>query len=281
MEADHRLETVVIRTTGDRVTDRSLADIGGKGLFAKELEEALFDKRIDVAVHSAKDLPSFLPAGLMLSAVLPREDPRDAFLSRKYASVDVLPLGAVIGSSSVRRQALLLSHRPDLKMVLFRGNVDTRIAKLNAGEVDATILAVAGLNRLGRLKDATEILSTEFMLPAAGQGVIALEVRDDDVVTRAALRPINHQQSGLALAIERAFLGLLDGSCKTPIAALAEVDASGQFIFRGAVLSINGSQRFDTTRLARVGTLTEAEQLGADAGREILHHAGRNFLMAT
>jgi hydroxymethylbilane synthase len=276
-EAEARIEIVVIKTTGDRVTDRSLADIGGKGLFAKELEEALAQRRVDLAVHSAKDLPSILPPGMCLAAALPREDPRDALICTVAASVAALPQGAIVGTSSVRRQAQLLRQRPDLKIVLYRGNVDTRIAKLRQGEVDATILALAGLKRLGREQEAAAILSPQEMLPAAGQGVIALECRDDDTDARILAARIGHASSFLALSAERAFLATLDGSCKTPLAALAEPGADAGLHFRGLALSPDGSRAFSVERRsAHQGE--SAAAMGEDAAREILSRAGRSFL---
>lgn len=279
-ETDAKVETVVIKTTGDNVTDRSLADIGGKGLFAKEIEEALFDGRIDVAVHSAKDLPSFLPEGLTIAGTLERADPRDAFLSLKADRLADLPKGAIVGTSSVRRQALILSRRPDLKIVLFRGNVDTRLAKLAGGEVDATILAAAGLARLSRLGEARAILDPAEMLPAAAQGIVAFEVRANDNAAQEACATIDHADTHVALAMERAFLAALDGSCKTPLAALAQIRSGRKAVFHGAALSPNGAVRFDVERHATIQTREEAARLGADAGADILGRAGRAFLQA-
>jgi hydroxymethylbilane synthase len=276
-ETEARLETVIVKTTGDRVTDRPLADIGGKGLFAKELEEALFDGRIDIAVHSAKDLPSFLPDGLSIAGVLPRADPCDAFVSAKAPSIAALPNGAVIGTSSVRRQAQLLARRPDLQIVMFRGNVDTRLNKLAKGEVDATILAAAGLSRLGRLGEATAILPPEEMLPAAAQGIVAFEIRKDDARAHDICAGIDHAQTHLALTLERAVLAALDGSCKTPIAAFAEPHGTS-FHLRAAAWSLDGVVSFAAQRTAHVAQHDEALRVGTDAGEEILGRAGRGFL---
>jgi hydroxymethylbilane synthase len=279
-EAAARIETVIVKTTGDKVTDRPLADIGGKGLFAKELEEALFDGRIDIAVHSAKDLPSFLPPGLVVAGALTRADPRDAFLSPKAKSIHELPKGAVVGSSSVRRQAQLLAMRPDLKIVMYRGNVDTRLAKLAAGEVDATILAAAGLARLGRVDEATSILEPEVMLPAAAQGIVAFETREDDAASREACLKITHDATLMALTIERAFLQVLDGSCKTPLAAYAVAQMPGAFLLRGGAWSPDGTLRFDVQQKSYVAQHREAQALGEAAGQDLLSRAGRTFLQS-
>src|ERR1700744_2937725 len=217
--AGDAIETVIIKTSGDRIQDRSLADIGGKALFTKEIEGALTEGRIDMAVHSLKDLPAWMPEGLGLAAVLPRADPRDALLSPVASSIDTLPHGARIGTSSPRRKALLLHRRPDLTIVDFRGKVATRLAKLQAGEVDGTMLAVAGMARLGVEADHHPIDPTE-MLPAACQGGIGLEIRLTDDWARSLCEAIGHADSAIAVAAERAFLAALDGSCRTPIAAL-------------------------------------------------------------
>src|SRR6516165_2151742 len=206
-----RIELKVIRTTGDVIRDRPLAEVGGKGLFTKEIEEALLAGEIDVAVHSAKDMPTVLPAGLSIAAVLPREDPRDAFISRKAATLRALPVGAIVGTASLRRQALVKRARPDLTVVNFRGNVETRLRKLEEGVVDATLLALAGLNRLGRAEAATAVLPIDEFLPAVGQGIVALETRDDDERTLALLQAVNARDDATALAAERAFLVVLDG----------------------------------------------------------------------
>jgi hydroxymethylbilane synthase len=277
-EAAARIETVVVKTTGDRVTDRPLADIGGKGLFAKELEEALFDGRIDIAVHSAKDLPSFLPPGLTVAGALRRADPRDAFVSRKWASIAALPQGAIVGSSSVRRQAQLLAQRPDLRIVMFRGNVDTRLAKVMAGEVDATILAAAGLSRLGRLGEATAILEPEQMLPAAAQGIVAFETREEDAASRAACAAISDPAAVLALTMERAVLQVLDGSCKTPLAALAQPGERGVFLLRAGAWSPDGAVRHEVQHKSHAAQQSEAQTLGEQAGRDLLGRCGRGFL---
>jgi hydroxymethylbilane synthase len=268
-----RLEIVTIRTSGDAIQDRPLADAGGKGLFTKEIEEALLAGRIDLAVHSAKDVPCFLPAGLTLSAYLPREDPRDVFISRKAKTLSELAAGAVIGTASPRREAMVKRLRPDLRVVSLRGNVETRLRKLEAGEADATVLALAGLKRLGLTGAVATVLGVDEFLPAAGQGAIVIETRDDDARMRALLTAIDDPDTATALATERAFLAVLDGTCRTPIAAHARIVA-GQVQFRGMILKPDGSEAFETTRS---GERTAAADLGADAGRELKGRAGPNF----
>ncbi len=265
-------EIITIKTTGDRVQDRPLAEIGGKGLFAKEIETALFERRIDIAVHSLKDMETWLPDGLIIATVLPREDPRDALIAPNARSIDELPEGARIGTSSIRRQAQLLAHRRDFQIVPFRGNVQTRLRKLADGVADATLLATAGLNRLGaELPEATP-LSVETLLPAACQGVVAVECRETDDAVRQALGAINHQQTMIRVAAERALLAALDGSCRTPIGALAEL--SGDTLgLRALIAAPDGSVVFDTAREVKVSNNLDAvgtaEALGRDAGAEL------------
>ncbi len=218
-----RIEITAIRTTGDMIQDRPLAEAGGKGLFTKEIEEALLAGAIDLAVHSAKDMPTVLPAGLVLTAFLPREDARDAFISRKAKTLGGLPRGAIVGTASPRRQALVKRLRPDLGITPLRGNVETRLRKLEAGDADATLLAVAGLKRLGLLAAATMVFDIDEFLPAVGQGAIGIETRADDMRTRALVAAIDDADTATALAAERAFLAVLDGSCRTPIAGHARV----------------------------------------------------------
>jgi len=268
-----RIALEVIRTTGDMIRDRPLTDAGGKGLFTKEIEEALVRGTVDLAVHSAKDMPTELPAGLVIAAALPREDPRDVFISRKSTSLRDLPRGAVIGSASLRRQALVKHLRPDLSVVTFRGNVETRLRKLEEGAVDATLLALAGLKRLGLEKQATAVFSVDEFLPAVGQGIIAIEARADDTHTRALLASIDHAATRTALAVERAFLAVLDGSCRTPIAGYARIDGGG-VSFRGLIARPNGSEVLQCERRSSVA---DAAALGADAGRELKARAGENF----
>ena len=262
-----------IRTTGDTIRDRPLTELGGKGLFTKEIEEALAAGGVDLAVHSAKDMPTALPPGLVIAAVLPREDPRDVFISRKANSLRALPLGATIGTASLRRQALVKRLRPDLAVVTFRGNVETRLRKIEDGVVDGTLLALAGLKRLGLADVATQTLAADEFIPAVGQGIIAIEARADDAATRAALEAISHADSMVALITERAFLAVLDGSCRTPIAGYATV-AGGRVRFRGLIAKPDGSVVHETER---EGAIADAAALGADAGTELKRRAGANF----
>ena len=254
-------ETVIVKTTGDRIQDRSLADSGGKGLFTKELEEALLGGEIDAAIHSMKDVPTQLPSGLSIGAVLKREDPRDAFLSHKARSLFELESGARVGTSSVRRVAQLKRARRNVDAVLLRGNVDTRLKKLDTGEYDAIILAVAGLKRLGLADRITAMLETSTWLPALGQGVVGIEVREDDVRTRAAIGILDDEATAVALACERAFQNALDGSCRTPIAGLATIDGR-KLWFRGEVLSPEGNECVETDFETTLG-----ESMRVDAGR--------------
>jgi hydroxymethylbilane synthase len=274
--AAERIALEIIRTTGDMIRDRPLAEAGGKGLFTKEIEEALIAGAIDLAVHSAKDMPTVLPAGLTIAAVLPREDPRDVFISRKAKSLRELPAGAKVGTASLRRQALVLRARRDLSVVPMRGNVETRLRKLDAGEVDATLLALAGLKRLGLQAAATALLPLDEFLPAVGQGVIAIEARADDAKTCALLAAVDDRDTATALAAERAFLAVLDGSCRTPIAGHATI-AHGRLAFRGLIAKPDGSETFET---ARTGAVADAAALGADAGRELRSRAGADFFAA-
>jgi hydroxymethylbilane synthase len=267
------IEIVTIRTSGDRIQDRPLAEAGGKGLFTKEIEEALLAGAIDLAVHSAKDMPTLLPEGLMLAACLPREDVRDAFISRGAPSLRELPQGAVVGTASLRRQAMVKRLRPDVSVVPLRGNVDTRLRKIEAGEVDATLLALAGLKRLGLAGKATALLDAQEFLPAVGQGAITIEVRADDAPTRDMLAKIDHADTSVALACERAFLAVLDGSCRTPIAGHAILDGDA-LSFRGLILRPDGSEAHETSR---AGGRRDAEALGADAGAELKRRAPADF----
>jgi len=263
-------ELVIVKTSGDRILDRSLADAGGKGLFTKELEEALLDGRIDLAVHSMKDVPVDVPRGLTLSAILAREDPRDAFLSHQVQTLAALPKGARMGTSSVRRQAQLLRARPDLKIELLRGNVDTRLGKLDTGAFDAILLAYAGLKRLGLAARVTALLETEAWLPALAQGAIGIESREGDAATNAAVSRLNDPATALALACERAFQSALDGSCRTPIAGLARY-INGVLTFRGEVLSPDGKDSAETEFEAVLSgnAHIHAAELGREAGLSI------------
>jgi hydroxymethylbilane synthase len=267
------IELVVIRTTGDRIQDRSLAEEGGKGLFTKEIEEALLDRRVDLAVHSAKDMPTILPQGLALLACLVREDARDVFISHKAHSLSELPRGATLGTASLRRQAIAKRVRPDLRVTPLRGNVETRLSKLEAGQVDATVLALAGLKRLGLVRHATDIMSTDEFLPAVGQGAIGVEARQDDTRVSDMLAHIDHADTSTAIACERAFLAALGGSCKTPIAGHATV-AGDAVQFRGLVARPDGTAAHD---IAGTGSRKDATTIGTEAGRELKHRAGAGF----
>jgi hydroxymethylbilane synthase len=272
-EGEDAVEIVVIRTSGDTIQDRPLSEVGGKGLFTKEIEEALLAKRIDLAVHSSKDMPTVSQPGLMLAACLEREDPRDAFISRQAKNFADLPRNAVLGTASLRRQAIAKSLRPDLQVVPLRGNVETRLRKLEAGEVDATLLALAGLRRLGLQQHATSILEVNEFLPAVGQGAIGIEARADDTRTLDALARINHADTFDALACERAFLAELDGSCKTPIAGHATV-AGEALNFRGLIARPDGKRAHD---ISGSGRRADAKAIGAEAGRELKRLAGPHF----
>jgi hydroxymethylbilane synthase len=274
LAAPGAIDSVIIRTTGDKVTDRPLAEIGGKGLFIKELEEALQDGRVDLAVHSLKDVPAFLPEGFAIAVHLPREDARDALIARSgVASLAALPPHATVGTSSPRRQAQLLHLRPDLAIVPLRGNVDTRLAKLAGGAADATILALAGLKRLGRESEASAILAPAEMLPAATQGIIAVEIREDDARMRSVLAPINHRATALCASAERALLETLNGDCKTPIAALATLDGN-RIALDAMLLSPDGKI---CHRLSRSTTTSRARELGRELGAALIEIAGQGF----
>jgi hydroxymethylbilane synthase len=270
---EEAFEIVPITTTGDRIQDRSLAESGGKGLFTKELEESLIDGRIDIAVHSSKDMPTVLPDGLEMTAFLPREDARDVFVGRQVRSIKDLPHGARIGSSSLRRQALIRRMRPDLDVVLFRGNVQTRLRKLEEGVAEGTILALAGLRRLGQQHVASEIMDLEAFPPAPGQGAIGIESRTGDRRTSDLLAAIHDVPTGQALACERAFLGALDGSCRMPIAGHATVQG-GTLAFKGLVIKPDGSEEHGVTAS---GPAEDAAAMGVRAGAEVRAKAGPAF----
>jgi hydroxymethylbilane synthase len=272
-ESEEAIELVIIRTSGDRIQDRPLSEVGGKGLFTKEIEEALLDGRVDLAVHSSKDMPTVSQPGLVLSACLEREDPRDVFISHKAKSLRDLPQGSVLGTASLRRQAVAKRLRPDLTVVPLRGNVETRLRKLGAGEADATLLALAGLKRLGLEAHATAIMSVEEFLPAVGQGAIGIEARASDTRTREALARINHEATFTALACERAFLAELDGSCKTPIAGHASI-ADDAIELRGLIARPDGMAAHD---IAGTGHVKDAAEIGAQAARELKRLAGPHF----
>ncbi len=273
LAAEGAVELVPLRTTGDRVLTRQLAEIGGKGLFTKEIEEALLDRRIDLAVHSLKDMETVLPEGLEIGAVLARDDPRDAVISRSGAGLADLPHGARVGTASLRRRAQLLRWRDDLQVVPIRGNVGTRLAKLAGGEFDALVLALCGLKRLGKAALVTEILAAELMLPAVGQGALAIECRAADPALRQLLAPLNDPTSAACVAAERAMLAALDGSCRTPIAGLAAI-AGDRLSLDGLLLAPDGSaERRDHI----AGAIGEAVALGNELGERLRRGAGPEF----
>jgi hydroxymethylbilane synthase len=259
-----RIEIKIIRTTGDVVQDRPLNDLGGKGLFTKEIEDALLSGAIDLAVHSSKDMTTVLPPGLVLAAFLPREDARDAFISRQAKTLRDLPRGAVVGTASLRRQALVKRLRPDLAIVPLRGNVETRLRKIEAGEADATLLAVAGLKRLGLLDAAAALLDVDEFLPAA-----------DDTATRTLVAKIDDADTATAVTAERAFLAVLDGSCRTPIGGHARID-NDVVHFHGIIVKPDGSAAFE---VLREGSRAQATELGADAGRDLKARGGADFFV--
>jgi hydroxymethylbilane synthase len=266
-------EIVVIKTTGDRVLDRPLKEIGGKGLFTKEIEEDMLSGAIDIAVHSMKDMPVEQPAGLMLDCYLPREDVRDAFVSLSHDALADLPAGSLVGTSSLRRRAQLIARRPDLKVVEFRGNVQTRMKKLGDGVADATFLAMAGLRRLGMDAVVKSAIEVEDVLPAVAQGAIGIERRVDDMRAAAMLEAIHDTPTGQRLAAERAFLAGLDGSCETPIAGLAELDG-GTLRLRGEILRPDGSE---VLRADDSAPIADGAALGAEMARRLRAEAGEGF----
>ena len=266
-------EIVVITTSGDRIQDRPLKEVGGKGLFTKEIEEALLSGNIDIAVHSMKDMPVLQPGGLLLDCYLPREDVRDAFVSLGMSVISELVEGAVVGTSSLRRKAQLLNRRPDLQVVEFRGNVQTRLRKLNDGVAEATFLAKAGLNRLDAKEVPHTAIDASDMLPAVAQGAIGIERRADDHNTAALLEALHHTATGQQLVAERAFLTALDGSCETPIAGLAELDG-GSLRLRGEVLRVDGSEVLSDDMS---GAIEDAAELGRVMAAALLARAGDDF----
>ena len=266
-------EIVVIKTTGDKVLNRPLKEIGGKGLFTKEIEEALLQESIDIAVHSMKDMPVKQPDGLILDTFLPREDVRDAFVSRIHKSLADIPQGATVGTSSLRRKAQLMSKRPDLKIVEFRGNVQTRLKKLDDGVAECTFLAVAGLNRLKMEDIITAPISTDEMLPAVAQGAIGIERREKDIKVATMLEAIHNSTTGLLLSAERAFLEALDGSCETPIAGLAEFK-NENLRFRGEILKTDGSEVYSDEQVV---SKEDATLVGIEMAHKLLSQAGNDF----
>lgn len=272
LAAPDAVEIVAIKTTGDAIQDRPLSEAGGKGLFVKEIEEAMFSGRIDAAVHSMKDMPTAQPPGLVISAFLPREDTRDVLIANDAARIADLRQGAIVGTSALRRRALLLHRRPDLEIVTLRGNVETRLAKCRTGTVQATILALAGLKRLGMEKVGTPIPEDE-MLPAVGQGAVCIETRIDDQRTRGWLAAIDHQPTSICVSAEHAMLAVLDGSCRTPIAGHAVLTGDGLYL-RGLIARPDGSEVIFTERR---GPVADAEAMGRDAGEELKRKGGPDF----
>jgi hydroxymethylbilane synthase len=273
LAAPDATEIVAIRTTGDVIQDRPLSEAGGKGLFVKEIEEALLTQRIDAAVHSMKDMPVVQPAGLEIVAFLPREDARDVLIAGETRRIADLKRGAVVGTSALRRKAQLLHLRPDLEIVNLRGNVDTRLAKREAGVVEATLLALAGLKRLGMAHVGTPVPEEEI-LPAVGQGAVCIECRADDARTRAWLAAIDHKLTAVCVAAEHAMLAVLDGSCRTPIAGHAVLSGDSLWL-RGLIVKPDGSELLATERRGVAG---DAEAIGRDAGLELKRRGGPGFL---
>jgi hydroxymethylbilane synthase len=272
------IEIVPIRTSGDwrpEHKERTFLETGGdKGLFTKEIEEALQSGAIDMAVHSMKDVPSLLPDRLEIAAMPERADPHDVLIANNAQELDELPAGAVIGTASLRRQAQILKHRPDLRVVPLRGNVDTRLRKIADGEADATVLALAGLQRLGAEDRISSILEIDIMLPAAGQGAIGIEIRRDDKDTRRLLAPINCVQTAICIAAERALLLALDGSCHTPIAALAQLEADDRLTLEALVAKPDGT---DIIRMNESGAASSAAALGKTLGEKLKSRIPKGF----
>ena len=272
----HEVEIEIIHTTGDKITDVALAMVGTKGMFTKEIEEAVADGRVDLAVHSLKDLPTELPPGFEIAAITKREDARDAFCSRLYSNVENLPHGARVGTSSLRRQAQLKAIRPDLGIHPLRGNVDTRLRKLEQGEYDAIILASAGLNRLGKTELIKQIIPAQIMCPAAGQGALAIEIRGADSATRQHVEFLNDDAARAATTCERALLNRLGGGCQVPIGAFAEM-RNGQLHLEAIVADPDGSK---VLRESRDGNFNDPERLGNDVGETLLARGGEEILEA-
>jgi len=272
------LEIIVIKTTGDKIQDRALMEIGGKGLFTKEIDDAMLDGDIDIAVHSMKDVPTYLPDGIHLPCMLKRQDVRDAFISKTCDSLWKLPQGAVVGSASLRRQSQIQARRPDLKVVTFRGTVQTRLKKLEAGDVQGTMLAAAGLKRLGLEEHITEALDAEDFIPAVGQGAIGITCMENSERANEVLAALNHEQTQIRVTAERAFLAVLDGSCRTPIAAHAWYDGDNSLDFHGLVAKPDGSEVHEVTRKGPA-SLPAAHSMGHDAGLELKGKIGPDFLV--
>ena len=273
LAAPGAIEIMPMHTSGDRLQQGSLADAGGKGLFTKEIEDALLERRADIAVHSMKDMPTALPAGLIIAALLPREDPRDALIAGRARRIVEIPHGTVVGTASLRRKAMLLHRRPDLTVVPLRGNVETRLKRISEGAVGATFLAVAGLKRLGLADRASAILEPDEMLPAVCQGTIGIECRAGDDATGALLAALDDRPTAICAAAERGFLAALDGSCRTPIGGLAVLDGERVHL-RGLIVRLDGSEAL---AVERRGAAADAASLGTDAGDELRRRAPAGF----
>lgn len=271
-------EIIVIKTTGDIILDRQLSEVGGKGLFVKEIEEALLRREIDLAVHSMKDVPAFLPPGLVLAATLKREDPRDVFLSPRFPDIKSLPQKARVGTSSLRRLAQIREFRNDLEFVPLRGNVGTRMRKMQEGVVDAIILAGAGLLRLGHAKEVREWISPQVLLPAIGQGALGLEIREDDEATGSLVRALSDQPTHLSVAAERGVLQSLNGGCQVPIAAYATWETSGRLSLEGRVLDLSGTRRIRAVDTRDIHTMDDAYRMGMDVGNRLLADGAEEIL---
>jgi len=271
---DIEVEIVKIKTQGDKILDVALAKVGGKGLFVKELEDALLDNRIDFAVHSMKDVPVYLPFGLHIAAITKREDPRDVFISKNYNSLNELPTCSKVGTSSLRRQCQLLAKRPDLKIEVLRGNVETRIRKMLDDQFDAVILAYAGVKRLGLLEYVKEIISENISLPAIGQGALGIECRINDIEINELLKPLNDEESSYCIRAERAFLRVLQGGCQVPIGAFAKIEGN-KLIIKGLVGSLNGEKIINETVS---GDKQDCEALGETLANVILNRGGKEIL---
>lgn len=270
---DGAVEIKIVKTTGDMILDKALSEIGGKGLFTKELDVALLSKEVDICVHSMKDVPTWLPEGTILPCNLPREDTRDVFISNKAEKLEDLPDGSVIGSASLRRQAQILAKNPTLKVVNFRGNVQSRLRKLGEGVVDATLLARAGLNRMDMEECITQTLEWDQMLPAVAQGAIGIQCRSDDDRSKRYIDALNCENTKICVDTERSFLATLDGNCKTPIAGQAKI-VDGKIHFKGILAMPDGTEFYETER---VGELNEGEKIGREAGEELKERAGDKF----
>ncbi len=278
-ESEDRFPIQSFITSGDRIADRRLQEAGGKGLFTKELDEAVLDRRIDAGVHSLKDLPTKMPDGIVLAAIPSREDPRDAFISHKARDLKSLAPGAVVGTASLRRQAQTLHLRPDLKIVTLRGSVETRLKRIGEGVMDATFLALAGLTRLGLAHHASGLIDDQEMPPAPGQGALAITCREDDAATRALLAQLSIAEFEIAVAAERGFLEALDGSCRTPIAALGRLK-DGRLSFVGEILSPDGAKRWRRRETLEHASCESAAELGRKLGATIRAEAGETFIQS-